>query len=885
VRSRVIVHDAQVAVAATHGLPLLEREEALKRLQLALGDAATGAGRLVLVSGEAGVGKTALVRAFVGEVEGTARIFSGGCDALVTPRPLGPFVDVAAVLGGELAAAIEQGAAPHQIGAALLKSAGPGAPTVVVLEDLHWADEATLDAVRVVARRVERAALLVVATYRSDELTRAHPLRLLLGDLAIGNGFERLVISPLSLQSVELLAESTGVDAGELHRQTSGNPFFVTEALAAGVGTIPDNVRDAVLARAARLGRDARAVVDSASIAQPRAELWLLDALTGASADGLQDCLDSGMLVPRPGAVEFRHELARLAIEESLGPQLRLALHRRALAALESPRSGEPDVVRLAHHAEAAGDGDAVLRYAPAAGERAAALRAHREGVAQFARALRFADGLPIEERARLFELHSHASYQADLPDEAIASQESAVECYRELGDVLREGAAMRQLSYILWCPGRTRDSDRVGREAVALLEQLPPGRELARAYSNLGSIVKDADGREDPEAALVWSRHAMELAQQLGDEETVYDARITIGAIEFQADGRDQLERTLEFARAHANGPMTGRAIIRLAAAALRIRALDLAEHYLDSGLEEFHSPDHGLWRLYLLTFRAECELHRGRWDSAANAAAQVIHEHALSTFPRSLSATILALVRARRGDPGVAELLEEASALSTDTGELGRLGPVAAGRAEVAWLQGEPDTVERDTAESLALAEHIRARWNLGELLVWRRRAGLVDPVPDGLPEPYALELSGRGQQAAEAWNALGCPYDAALALAQSDDEASLRRAYEELNALDAPAAAAVVARTLRRRGVRGLARGPIGRTLANPAHLTAREIEVLRLLANGLRNGEVAERLFVSPRTVEHHVSAALRKLDAKNRGEAVAKARRLGIVQTD
>ena len=864
---------------------LLERNELLSALHAALADAAAGNGRLVLVAGEAGVGKTAAVRSFCSEAHGTARVLWGACDALLTPRPLGPFVDVADELGGELADALGRGAAPHEIAAALLGAARQGLPTIVVLEDVHWADEATLDAVRLLARRVERARLLVVATYRNDELTRTHALRLVLGDLASGSSVERLVVSPLSLESVAQLAQPAGVDPDELHRQTSGNPFFVTEVLATGGGTIPDNVRDAVLARAARLGEGARALVDAVSIAQPHAELWLLDALAAEHADELQDCLDSGMLVSRPGAVAFRHELARLAIEESLEPRRRLALHRRALAALAAPPAGEPDTARLAHHADAAGDVVAVLRYALAAGERAAAVRAHREAAAQFARALRFGGGLPSEERAQLLELHSRESDLADLPDEAIASQEAAVDCYRAIGDRLREGAALRQLSYILWCPGRTAESDEVGRRAISLLEQLPPGEELGRAYASLGSICQDAEGREDPVGAIEWSERAVAVADRLGDETLRHDALITIGAVEFAAGssaGREKLEQTLAFARARSLDPLAGRALIRLSAGAIRTRRLELAEQYLESGLAEFHSPDHGLWRFYLLAYRAWCELHRGRWNEAAEAAAQVIHERALSTLPRSLAATVLALVRARRRDPGAAEPLEEAHRLSQGTGELPRIAPVAAARAEIAWLHGRAETVDRDTAEALELARVTGAAWIVGELLVWRRRAGLVDPPVADLPEPFALELAGRVEAAASAWAALGCPYDAATALAQAEDEGALRRAHDDLRALDAPAAAAVVARKLRALGVRGLPRGPRAHARDNAAHLTAREVDVVRLLAEGLRNAAIAERLFVSPRTVDHHVSAVLRKLGVRTRGEAVVEAGRAGLL---
>jgi DNA-binding CsgD family transcriptional regulator len=471
------------------------------------------------------------------------------------------------------------------------------------------------------------------------------------------------------------------------------------------------------------------------------------------------------------------------------------------------------------------------------------------------------------------------------LPDEAIASQEAAVECYREIGDRLRESAALRQLSYILWCPGRTADSDRVGREAIALLEQLPPGAELARAYANLGSICQDAEGREDPVAAVEWSRRAVELADRLGDETLRHDALVTIAAIELaggSSAGQDQLERTLEFARARSLGPLTGRALIRLTAGALRTRRLDLAERYLDSGLAEFHSPDHGLWRYYLLAYRAWCELHRGRWTGATEAAAQVRHERALSTLPRSLASTVLALVRARRRDPGVAELLEEAERLSRGTGELPRIAPVAAAHAEVAWLGGRLETVEQDTAAALELATLTRAPWFAGELLVWRRRAGLAEPSVPGLPEPFALELSGRPEEAAACWTTLGCPYDAAVALAQADDERALRRAHDELRALDAPAAAAIVARKLRERGVRGLPRGPRSHARANEAQLTAREVDVVRLLAEGLRNSAIAEHLFVSTRTVDHHVSAVLRKLGVGTRGEAVVEAGRAGLL---
>jgi predicted ATPase len=377
--------------AAKEERHLLEREEVLADLRESLAEARSGRGRLVLVVGEAGVGKSAAVREFCDEARASARVLWGGCDPLFTPRPLGPFLDIAEDAGGELEAAVEQG--PTKVVAALLRAAGDRSATVVVVEDVHWADEATLDVLRLLGRRLRQAPLLVVATYRDDELDRAHPLRVVVGELATQPHVERLPIPPLSAEAVAELA-APELDAEELHRLTGGNPFYVTEVLASGMGAIPSTVRDAVLARAARLTEDARAVLDVVAISPPRVELWLLENLAGTHMPALEECMTSGMLIGREDAVEFRHELARLAIEASLEPQRRLTLHRQALSALAAPPAGDPDVVRIANHADAAMDVDAVLRFAPLAAARAASLGAHREAAAHYTRTLRFGRAL-----------------------------------------------------------------------------------------------------------------------------------------------------------------------------------------------------------------------------------------------------------------------------------------------------------------------------------------------------------------------------------------------------------------------------------------------------------------------------------------------------------
>src|SRR3972149_1336598 len=307
------------------------------------------AGRLVLLGGEAGVGKTALLRRFCLLHRETARAFWGACDPLFTPRPLGPLLDIAERTGGALEESLARGAKPHEVSALLLR---PPSPSIIVLEDVHWADEATLDVLRLIARRVEAVPALFVASYRDDELDRSHPLRIVLGELATLSAVSRLRLPPLSPAAVGALARPHGVDAEELFRKTGGNPFYVTEVLSTGGAELPPTVRDAVLARVARLSPPAQKLLEYVAVVPTLVELSLLTRLAGEAFASLDECLSSGMLHAAGDAVAFRHELARLAVEEAIPGHRRTALHGAVLSALANSPMSDP--AHLAHHAEAA---------------------------------------------------------------------------------------------------------------------------------------------------------------------------------------------------------------------------------------------------------------------------------------------------------------------------------------------------------------------------------------------------------------------------------------------------------------------------------------------------------------------------------------------------
>ena len=458
------------------GFELLERTAELDALAAALADVdETGRGKLALVRGEAGIGKTALVDSFTSSLRGV-RVLRAACEPLNTPSPLGPFLEIADAVGGELARVASAGPQPYALTAELVRELASG-PAVVLIEDIHWADEATLDVLRLLTRRLESVPTFVIATYRDDELTRSHPLRALLGEF--GARAVRVPVEALSPEAVAQLAIASGVDPDALYRRTNGNAFYVTEALAAGEG-VPETVRDAVLARAARLGEDARRLLDAVAVVPPPVERSLLDRLVPNADAALDECTAVGTLRADAGRVGFRHELARLAVEDALLPGARRTLHRAVLAVLlEAPDDVDP--ARLAHHAEEAADTESILRFAPEAAARAAAVGSHREAADQYALALRHATEVEPAQRAGWLVQRALSCYVTDQSEETLESLRLAASIYHELGDEVSEGHARERLCAYLWCPGHVEESRAAGLRAVACWSRTGPAHSSAR--------------------------------------------------------------------------------------------------------------------------------------------------------------------------------------------------------------------------------------------------------------------------------------------------------------------------------------------------------------------------------------------------------------------
>jgi DNA-binding CsgD family transcriptional regulator/tetratricopeptide (TPR) repeat protein len=866
---------------------LLERGTQLAALQRHLDAVRTSSsGRFALIGGEAGVGKTALVQRFC--MQQPVQIRLGACDALATPHPLGPFLDIATT-SGRLQDVIAAGGRPYEIATSLLDELRSARPSILVLEDLHWADDATLDVVRLLARRLDTVPVLIIGTYRDDQLDRMHPLRLLAGELATSPGVVRLSLEALSADAVAELAAPHGVDPVELFRSTGGNPFFVSEVLAAGGGTVPQTVQDAVLARVARLTPMARRLIEAVAVAPAGVEVTLLEELQPDAIDGVEECLASGVLTTTPGGMAFRHELARMAIEITLPPTRRVALHRAALALLSDAHRKPVDPARLAHHAEAAGDADAVLRFAPAAAAIAARLGSHREAAAQYARALRFGAGLTDEQSAELHSLRSAACHLTGDYRAAIEDRQAAIDAYRRLGDRRREGDALRAMSANMRCFGLVADAAGAGRAALEVLEPLDPSPELALAYANRAMLALN---HEDAAATREWGARALELAGRLDDRESLVHAMNSVGTMNYLLGmdaGRLQLERSLELCQQWGVREQAGRAYIHLAWASVRRRDYARAAAYGRDGVD--YCLEHGLdaWQFEILGHRARRLLDQGSWDEATEATATILRSPNTNAVAHVLALAVVALLRVRRGDPDHHGPLREARAVAESAGEIQLLLPVASAAAEIAWLEaggGAAAAADSATRQTLELAQRYGAGSAIGELAVWRRRCGLRDPalveaIEPSAVLPHVLELAGDVAAAAAAWRALGCDYEAAVVRCQGTS-GEQGRALETFQALDVRPAAGIAARLLRAGGVRSVPRGPRPSTRRNPGGLTTRELEVLGLIGQDMRNREIAQRLHVAEKTVDHHVGAILAKLGARSRGQAVKAAARLGIV---
>lgn len=854
---------------------LVERTEIVRWLTARLAGARLR-GSVVFLEGESGVGKTSVVRALADARPADVKLLWGACDALATPRPLGPLHDMAMAGADEVRGVQEGGGPSHAQFTALLRDLST--PTLAVIEDMHWADEASLDLLRFVGRRIDQTHALLVVTFRDDEVGPSHPLRAVLGDLATAST-ERRTIEPLSLDGVRRLASSQPIDPGRLYEATGGNPFYVTEVLAAPNWTLPPTVRDAVRARVARLPDAARDVLEAVAVEPGRMEARLI-GLLGIDASSIGAATDPGVLQEVDGVLAFRHELARMAVAEGIPGIRRAELHRRILEVLVA--DGGEDVARLAHHAAGSGDPGAELTWSGAAARAASAAGAHREAVAHYTRALRHERLLESTTAAELHEAYADELVIVDRPADAVEARTRAVSLREEAGDPVGAAVTTADLAQATWIAGDGDDAYALIEAATAALETAPgsvrAGPYAARAY--LAMLARRCD------EAVEWSRRAIDAAGD-GDNQVALamalNARGAARIVGFEDEGGvADLEQSAEIATRLGNPRAITTAWSNIGSGLGEIRRYPVAAEHLERAMAYAVEQDMDFTFHYAGAWLARVRFETGRWDDAAQLLHQTLGE-SVSPISPIVALCVQGRLRARRGETGAVDPLTRAWELAVATGDLQRLWPVIAGRAEVAWLGGTGgDEVAADLRPILAQARTARLAWAIGELGYWAWRLGDDDVDTSAGATAFAAHVAGDHAAAAAEWARLGCPYEEAWAMADSSDEPSMRSALATLMRLGAEPLAERVRAAMRDRGITHIPTGPRRATGRSPAGLTEREHEVLALLAAGLTDRAIGERLFISPKTASHHVSAILGKLGVTRRTEAAAMAHSTGLL---
>jgi DNA-binding CsgD family transcriptional regulator len=843
-------------------ISLLERDSQIADLRELLSKVRRGFGQIAVLFGEAGAGKTSLLKAFTDSIAEEARILRGACEDLPLPEPLGPLYDLARDAGWVLARNNYTQRIPL-FSEALGVFEHPSRPTVIIVEDLHWADDATLDFVRYLGRRTVNLKIFLLLTARNENSEGQKRARRAFADIS-AETLTRIDVPLLTEQAVHTLAQVRGLDGSAIYAATAGNAFYVTEWLRSISGPIPPpRVRDAVLTRAERLTPPARAALEAVSIFPRPVQRGLVDKMMKGVNIDIDGCVEGGMLQNTSDGFAFRHEIARRSVEFALESGRRRALNQRLLAVLRT--DGGVPAARLVHHALEAGDMEAVCELAPLAAQQASWFGARREAAGHYKTLLDWAqDRLDRDELAQINERYAFECHVIGRINEAIAAQLAARDIHRQSGAVLSDGNSTRWLSRLSWLAGDRLAAEAYGAEAVVCLEAVAAGPELAMAYSNQAQLCMLADRNAE---AIAFGQKAIAIARPLSRLDIVAHALINVGTAR-QSEDMDvacaELESGLKLAVDGGFHEEAARAYTNRGCLEMHVFNLNAAERFLKAGIAYCRDRELDTWTLYMRGHLAEVELYLGRWDEAAETTLLVVDQEDATPLLRFPAVVALARLRQRRGDPNLEPLLSELDTFIARVDEAQRLAPYACLQAERAWLKSE------DAAPTLQLLDRAKAcddpLARFDRLDLWRDVLS-----PSTLP----VEV---WEQRAETWSSYGAPFEQAVCLSHGN-AAAQTEAVLVFDRLGARPYAQHVRHLMRQRGIAAVPRLP-SRTGQEP--LTGRELEVLELMNGGQSNKAIAKTLKISPKTVDHHVSAILRKLDAASRTQAAAIARQKALI---
>jgi len=864
-------------------MELIERDNFLSALNSGFSGAASGEGYCFFVMGEAGIGKTSLVKAFLKKTEDESIQYIGACDSLFTPRPLGPLYDLALQINENWINEIHSVSSRAELFSRFVQELiQKQKPVVIVFEDIHWADEATLDFVKFLARRISRLKCLFILTLRDDEINQQYSLRNVFSDLA-PDTFTRLVLTPLSKQAVQKLADEKGYDGEDVYSISGGNPFYVNEILASYSLGVPDSVKDSILCFYNRLEDETKKVLQFLSVIPHGLELIRLYKIDPSFHQAIESCIANKILVIKNNKILFKHELYRRTIEASLSPFKRIALNKSVLDFFLRSFEEKGEIEKIVHYAKNANENKLVVKYAPLAARQAAAVGAHIEASKLFYTAIEYFEENDMDQLVKLYEDYAYECYLTNQLQDAIIYQGKALKVWEEKNEIERLGNSLRLFSRLWWFDGNRQKAESFAGKAIDVLNRQPSSKAKAMAYSNMSQLKMLADQTGE---CIFWGEKAMTIARDVNDEETLVHAMINMGSALMVTRSSTQkgvalLKEGLDISLKNSYHEHAARAYTAMGSNFVTIKDYSFAKQTLDEGINYCEERDIDSLKLYMLGWKARLNLETGNWDEAYAIAGNLLKKENLPPVIKIGALTVVATIKIRRGEQDPLPLLLEAKKLAFVTTELQRIIPAMIALLEYEWTSGKRCIEPEVLHETMNMFLHLGIISKKCRFFFWLNK--MRDHYPQ-LKEKCANVLNNGNtvHEEADSWEQLGCPYEQALSLFEGGED-DKRRSLLIIQQLGADAIYEKLKMDMRSSGIKKIPRGLRGSTKANPAQLTNRELDVLQLLKKGIQNKEIAEALFISPKTVDHHISSILFKLDVNSRSKAVNEAARLGIVK--
>ncbi|MBC7849912.1 MAG: AAA family ATPase [Chitinophagaceae bacterium] len=862
-------------------MELIERTEYVELLQKTFNHISSGEGHCVFVSGEAGVGKSAMVKHFCKTKMGDCDVYLGACDALFTPRPLAPLYDILWQLNSDLLPGMQAMKDRSELFFKFFRELSETKQKIIlVFEDIHWADEATLDFIKFFARRISLLPCLFILTYRDDEIHSRHPLNTVLGHLQ-SNSFTSIYLPPLSKAAVDMLAAEKGYSGDDVYKISAGNPFYVTEILASYSEGVPDNIKNAILSSYNRTPERTRRIWDLLSVIPIAFEIAYLEKIEPHYKAAITDCVDKRILIVSEGKIYFKHELYRRTVESSLSPLLRIELNKRILEFLKIDFEEGNEIERIIHHAKNANEYNLVVHYAPIAARRSARVGAHIEAAKLFLTAINYYKGHDKDVLIDFYEGYAYECYLTNCIKEAIAYAVKSLEVRKQKNQTEKIGNSLRFLSRLWWFEGNRKNAEHFAEQAIEVLKDQPSSSAKAMAFSNMAQLKMLSDQSDE---CISWGEKAIAIAEELKDEETLSHALNNVGCVRMQkvemfSEGLALLHRSLELAQKNSFHDHVARAYCNIATISANMKYYTIANQTLDVAVLYCEERDLDGYTSYMLAWKARVNFETGCWTKARQQAEDILNVPDQTNAARIVAIPVLAKIKLRTGDGDPLPSLLEAKSRAFETMELQRIAPVVAGLLEYEWITGIPvvDTGDIDMIISMMAKADI---FNSTEFAFWLRktRNELLPAVPDAA----AVSAPNQSRCSPEFWSNCGCTYEYALCLFEGDED-DKRKAVLAMHELGATVVVEKMKLEMRASGIKNIPRGISRKTRSNPAFLTDRELAVLQLLQEGLQNKEIAGRLFIAAKTVDHHISSIFFKLDVNSRSKAVAEAMRRSIIR--